>query len=122
MGNAGKVEFYGGNKDAASDAAVEGTNLVGRFYVQTIGWVSFYPNSRIIPPASGRPTDRWGVVGTLSSNAGTISLTGLQYDPTDMRLVGTLYNRGIGKIPFGSGVYLRDDGVGAGFVGRVKVL
>lgn len=81
-GNAGIVSFGGGG-----DAGIEGNDLIGTFYTETIGVVTFNPDARIVPPASGRPTDLWSVVGTARSNAGPIYLAGVQYNPVTRSLV-----------------------------------
>ncbi len=95
-GNAGIVSFQNGG-----DAGIDGDRLTGTFYTETIGLVTFNTDARIIAPSSGRPTDLWSVIGTAASNAGTIDLTGVQYNPVTRSLIGYGMNYGVGHIPFG---------------------
>jgi hypothetical protein len=138
--NAGLVSFD------RSSARLDGTSLVGDFTIETIGKVSF-KDARIIAPSSGKVTDLWGVFGSASSKAGTISLDHVYYDPIGKGLVGYGMNHGIGKIPFWNPVItdpitgklivqssidpttwlpnntpITTDGISTGFEWRVKVL
>ena len=83
-GNAGTVSF----STPGYSAGIDGDRLTGTFSSQTIGLITFDPNARITPPASGRPTDLWSVVGTASSLAGVIDLAGVQYNPVTRSLIG----------------------------------
>ena len=83
-GNAGTVSF----STPGYSAGIDGDRLTGTFSSQTIGLITFDSNARITPPASGRPTDLWSVVGTASSLAGIIDLTGVQYNPVNRSLIG----------------------------------
>lgn len=120
QGNAGKVIFsWASDPD---NARLEGTHLKWKFTIQTIGDV-FFSWVQIVPPPSGKVNDLWGVSGTAwSDNAWWVYLTWLLYSPTDKRLIGQGWNDAIGKVPFGSWQYIGDDDIGAGFVGRVKIL
>lgn len=125
-GNAGIVTF---ERDTASDnARVEWNQLLGKFYIETIWWAKFRSEDSvtIVPPESWAVQTYWTLSGTAySENAGVIKLDGVRYNPVDKKLIGHGWNRGIGKIPFslqtggGDGT---DDGVQAGFVGRVKII
>lgn len=82
-GNAGEVSF----DEPGSTATLDGFNLTGRFWLQSVGWVSFDPGARILPP-SGKVTDLWDVQGTITSqNAGVITLVGVKYDPMTKQLI-----------------------------------
>ncbi len=95
-GNAGIVSFQGGGT-----AGIDGDRITGTFYTQTIGLVTFNTDAHIVAPSSGRPSDLWSVIGTATSNAGVIDLTGVQYSPVTRSLIGYGMNYGIGRVPFG---------------------
>lgn len=95
-GNAGIISFQSGG-----NAWIDGDRLTGTFYSQTIGLITFDPGARIVPPASGRPTDLWSIVGTASSRAGVIDLAWVQYNPVTRSLIGYGMNYGVGRVPFG---------------------
>ena len=106
-GNAGIVSFQGGG-----NAGIDGDRLTGTFYSQTIGVIVFNSDARITPPSTGKVTDLWSVVGTASSNAGTIDLTGVQYNPVSRSLSGYGMNYGVGRVPFGIAATLIDPATG----------
>lgn len=132
-GNAGMVSF----DEPWYTSGIEGFNILGSFYIQTVGPVTFNPGTRILPPLSGNVIDPWFVSWSVSSvNAGTIFLwdgtvgnTTTYYDPKTKTLVGYGYNVWLGKVPFwvlstttviGTGI--TSTGVSQGFEWRVKIL
>ncbi len=132
-GNAGTVSFQSGGT-----AGLDGDRLTGTFHSQTIWLITFNSDAQIMPPASGRPTDIWSVVGTASSLAGTIDLAGVKYNPVTRSLIWYGMNYWVGRVPFGiagtapidpiTGLpitppdSITSTTVSAGFEWRVKVL
>ncbi len=102
-GNAGTVSF----NEPWFSAGIDGYDITGKFYIETIGEVIFSPGTRIVPPLSGNIIDLWFVSGSVDSNAGLIFLwdgtpsnTTTFYDPKTKTLVGYGTNTWIGKVSF----------------------
>ena len=125
IGNAGTVSF----SQSDNPAWLDGNQLVGDFYLETVWVISFMSWAQINPPASGKVIDLWTVSGTASGiYCGEIQLDGVSYDPNSKKLTWAWWNHGIGRVPFGTTTTLItwgsivNDTISEWFQWRVKVL
>lgn len=97
-GNSGLVSFESG---FWSIGGIEGSDLVGDFYIETAGLSTFDPGTKIVPPISWNPLDLWTISGTATNiNIGTIDFASVLYNPRTQAFTGYAMNEWTGKIPF----------------------
>lgn len=125
-GSMGKFSFDATPTDSANypSAVLSGGQLVGYYWVDTIGWTRF-DNTDILPPGSGESVrGTWSLSGySWNDGIGWIDMSGMTYIPDTVVFSWYAWNTNIWWINFRRvGNTQNIESTSSGFIGKVKVI